>query len=343
MIILLIFLVSLVVSFFGSYLCIALAKKLKIMDVPGSRSSHKTPKPRTGGIAIFFAFVVCFTIGLTWKNVGITQTQLAGLIVGLTCFFIFGLLDDILKFKAIMKALIPLMIVILTMALGLVIKTLTFPFFGRIELGILSIPFTLLWIFFFTNVFNFMDGIDGLAAGFSSVAALFLFVVAAITNNYLVMIISIAILGSTLGFLKHNFPPSKIFMGDSGSLFLGFLFSELLVLGEITNTIPFTIPSLLLGVFVFDGAFTIIRRLLRGKNIFLAHKEHLYQRLLRVGFSHRKVSLMNYALSVILGLLALLILLSVHLISLLALIAGFMILLLWALYVASLEKSCFRS
>lgn len=342
MLMLLVFLVSLAVSFFGSYICIALAKKFKIVDMPGSRSSHKTPKPRTGGIAIFFAFAVSFSMGLIWKNVGLTQTQLAGLVIGFVCFFIFGLLDDILKFKAPIKAFVPLIIIMLSIAMGMVIKTLTIPFFGRIELGVLSVPLTLLWVFFFTNIFNFMDGIDGLAAGFSSIVSLFLLIVAAITGNYLIMVIAIAILGSSLGFLKHNFPPARIFMGDSGSLFLGFLFSEILVLGEITNSIPFTVPALLFGVFVFDGAFTILLRLLQGKNIFLAHREHLYQRLLMAGFSHQKVSLINYAISVILGLFALTILLSVNLISFLVLIAGFMVLLLWAIYATNLEKSLFR-
>lgn len=342
MIIALVFLISLTLSFFGTYICIAFAKKLRIIDMPGPRSSHKIPTPRTGGIAIFFAFVVSFVVGIAGKGIGLNQTQLVGLVLGFVCLFIFGLLDDILKFKAPIKAVVPLIIIATTIALGLDIKALTLPFLGRIELGILSVPLTLLWVFFFTNVFNFMDGIDGLAAGFSSVASLFLFIVAAITGNYFIMIASIAILGSALGFLKHNFQPARIFMGDGGSLFLGFIFSEILVLGETSKTIPFTIPLLVLGVFIFDGAFTIMRRFLSGKNIFIAHREHLYQRLLKAGFSHRRVSLINYMLTFTLGLLALTLLFSVPLISVLALISGLMVLVLWVIYVTRIEKSHFR-
>jgi UDP-GlcNAc:undecaprenyl-phosphate GlcNAc-1-phosphate transferase len=189
---------------------------------------------------------------------------------------------------------------------GVVLTRLAIPYWGEIELGWAGYVLTFLWILGLTNAYNFMDGLDGLAAGVAVIAAAFLCAIAFQQKSVFVYISSYVLLAGAAGFLLFNFPPAKIFMGDIGSAFLGFTFATLAVIGSSLDLgrLSFYIVPMLLFHFIFDTFFTFVRRLMRGEQIHLAHRTHLYQLLNRTGYSHRAVSLFHYAVTAAQGVAA---------------------------------------
>jgi len=178
--------------------------------------------------------------------------------------------------------------------------TITIPFFGEVSLGIIGIPLTFLWITGLTNAYNFMDGIDGLAGGQAVVAGLGWATIGWVIQNPFLLIIGLLLSASSLGFLMHNWSPARIFMGDVGSTFLGYTFAviPLMAMGNNPN-IPL-VGILLVWPFVFDTSITMLRRWMRGENIFISHRSHLYQRLVTAGYSHATV-VMYYIVMALLG------------------------------------------
>lgn len=299
---LLIFLCSLVlaaVSTFG-------LTKLKVASVKEAldpRRVHTRPTPHSGGIAIFLAVLVALFI-----FVPLRLAYFRGLIAGALVIFFLGLLDDIWELPPWGKLIGQCLAAGLAMALGVKIGSLV-PGFGQpVAAWFLTYPVTFLWLIGMVNAFNLIDGIDGLAAGVAAIGALTLAWVAVLTGNLLLALIDLSLAGAALGFLVFNFPPARIFMGDSGAMFLGYMLAALAVLGgakRVTLT-ALMVPIVALGVPIIETIFTIWRRYRRGAPIFQADRDHLHHRLLALGWSNRRVVLIVYLMTAVLGVAAIL-------------------------------------
>lgn len=285
-------------------LAMKLAYKIGAVDKPNARKVHTKIMPRMGGLGIYLAYII--VILATQKM----NMQLAGLLLGSTILVVLGIFDDMKDLNAKFKLLIQILAAVIVMAFGVRIEFMTNVFGGgAIYLDILSLPITLLWIVGITNAINLIDGLDGLAGGIATIAALSMAVVGWIYGQYLMASMAIILAGATMGFLRYNFHPAKVFMGDTGSLFLGFNLSVLAIMGVAKSVtfISLAAPVLVLGVPIFDTFFAILRRKMNHKPIFAADKDHLHHRLLGMGFSHRKTVLIIYAISFFLALSAILI------------------------------------
>ncbi len=306
---------SLVLSYFGTQRIKRWALNRGVIDIPNQRSSHKDPTPRGGGMAIVASFlIVMLLIGLFRSN---NTMQYWGLIInGLTIAGL-GFLDDLYTLPRTPRIIAWIVITVVSIIFGIELNTITLPILGVIRFGFLSPLVTFLWLIGVTNLFNFMDGIDGLAGCEALIVAGFLAVIAFYAGNTLVFSASVVIFGAVLGFLPHNFPTAKIFMGDGGSNFLGYLFAALAVIGSQgdQSQIPFIIPVILLSMFLWDGGTTLIKRLPKGKDWLEPHRDHYYQRLIKLGYTHKQVTSLYSVLNLILGVIALLFLQSNEFIS----------------------------
>lgn len=289
-----------IVTFLASLILVPIVKKIAIhinaMDEPNERKIHKVPMPRLGGLAIFLAFLLGYML------YGEISTQMLSILIGSFLLILVGIIDDIHSVKARYK----LIVQIVAAAIVVLYGDLSFTelsvfgyniYFNDFFGALLSIIF----IVAITNAINLIDGLDGLAAGISSIYFLTIAIIAFILNRIggLDVIISLIMLGSTLGFLFHNFPPAKIFMGDTGSLFLGFMISIIALLGyKVTTFTSLIVPIIILAIPIFDTVFAILRRLLKGQNIGVADKEHFHHQLLKMKYSPTKSILIIYAIDI---------------------------------------------
>ena len=289
-----------IVTFLASLILVPIVKKIAIhinaMDEPNERKIHKVPMPRLGGLAIFLAFLLGYML------YGEISTQMLSILIGSFLLILVGIVDDIHSVKARYK----LIVQIVAAAIVVLYGDLSFTelsvfgyniYFNDFFGALLSIIF----IVAITNAINLIDGLDGLAAGISSIYFLTIAIIAFILNRIggLDVIISLIMLGSTLGFLFHNFPPAKIFMGDTGSLFLGFMISIIALLGyKVTTFTSLIVPIIILAIPIFDTVFAILRRLLKGQNIGVADKEHFHHQLLKMKYSPTKSILIIYAIDI---------------------------------------------
>jgi len=281
-----------------------MAYKIGAVDKPNARKVHTKPMPRMGGLGIYLAYLVAV---LATQEITL---QLVGLLLGSSILVVLGIFDDIKDLNAKFKLLMQILAAVIVMAMGVRIEFMTNVFGGgAIYLDILSLPITLIWIVGITNAINLIDGLDGLAAGVAIIASGSMAIVGWLSEQYFMASMAIILLGSTLGFLKYNFHPAKVFMGDTGSLFLGFNLSVLAIMGVAKSVtfISLAAPILVLGVPIFDTFFAILRRKMNHKPIFAADKDHLHHRLLSMGFSHRNTVLIIYAISFFLAASAVLI------------------------------------
>ncbi|HHY47807.1 MAG TPA: undecaprenyl/decaprenyl-phosphate alpha-N-acetylglucosaminyl 1-phosphate transferase [Firmicutes bacterium] len=282
------------------------AVKFGFVDRPSERRVHDHVIPLLGGLAIMIAF---YLTSLSWLPLDRTMV---GLIAAGMFIFVVGLLDDYRKSRRELPAKVKLagqvIASIIAVLFGIKIKFVTNPLGGMIYLGMFSIPVTIIWMVSITNVVNLMDGLDGLAAGVSAIAAFALFVVAAGKGQEMSAMTAIALAGATVGFLRYNFNPAKIFMGDAGAMFIGFLLAAVSTVGALkgATTVALTIPFLALGIPIFDTAFAIVRRVREGKPIYIADKGHIHHRLLAMGLSQRQAVITLYSLASLLGLSAVL-------------------------------------
>ncbi|MDG5471580.1 MraY family glycosyltransferase [Jeotgalibacillus sp. ET6] len=289
--------VGIVMALVLSIILTPLVKKFAIAigatDTPDARKVHKKIMPRMGGLAIFFSFIIALIV-----------TQPAGqytwpIVVGASIIILTGALDDRFQLSPKLKVL-GQVIAALTVILwgGVQVEFINLPFGGRLEFGYLAIPLTLLWIIGITNAINLIDGLDGLAAGVSSIALITISGMAIIMGDTYVAMIGAILAASTIGFLVYNFHPAKIFMGDTGSLFLGFMISVLALLGfKNITVISLLVPILILGVPISDTFFAIIRRIVNKKPISAPDKSHLHHCLLNAGFSHKETVLIIYGIA----------------------------------------------
>ncbi|MFS0775289.1 MraY family glycosyltransferase [Neobacillus sp. 3P2-tot-E-2] len=296
--------ITLIVCFVISILITPLIKKLAVSigatDKPNQRKVHQSTMPRLGGLAIFISFILGMFI-LQPVNPASIAILIGGFIIVFT-----GICDDLFELSAKYKLLGQLVAAFSVVFLGdLQVIFINLPFGGHLEFGYLSIPITILWIVGITNAINLIDGLDGLAAGVSSIALVTISGMALIQGNMFVVAVGAIVLMGTLGFLYHNFHPASIFMGDTGALFLGFIISVLSLLGYKNVTfISFIIPVIILGVPISDTFFAIMRRIINKQPLSAPDKSHLHHCLLRLGYTHRQTVLLIYAMAAFFGLVA---------------------------------------
>ena len=301
------FFVALLLVLFSTPLVIKLAFKVGAIDIPkDDRRVHKQPMPLLGGLAIYIGVV--FT-SLVFVPVDKT---LISILLGGTIVLISGIIDDLWGLSPKLKMFFQLLAGICLIIGDVKVDFITNPFSIAnkvIYLNYLSIPITLFWVVGITNTINLIDGLDGLAAGVAAVSSLSFALVAGKFGYTNVIIISIILAGSCIGFLPFNFNPAKIFMGDTGALFLGFILAALSIEGVMKSvaTIAVIVPILILGVPIFDTTFAIFRRVLNGKSITIGDKGHLHHRLLAKGYSQRKTVMILYVVSAVFGMFAVLI------------------------------------
>ncbi|WP_246942781.1 MraY family glycosyltransferase [Bacillus pinisoli] len=277
-----------------------LAIKIGATDQPNHRKVHLSSMPRLGGLAIFFSTLLGLFI---LKPI---HPALISMLIGSFIIILTGVLDDLYEISAKYKLLGQLIAAIVVIYGGVIVKFINLPLGIQLELGLFSIPLTLLWIIVVTNAINLIDGLDGLAAGISSIVLFTISIMAMINGNEFVMTVSLIILASTLGFLPFNFHPAKIFMGDTGALFLGFIISVISLLGFKNITLfSLLVPIIILGVPLSDTFFAIVRRLIKRQPLSTPDKSHFHHCLIRLGFSHQSSVLLMYLLSTIFAVAAL--------------------------------------
>lgn len=278
------------------------AFRIGAVDQPNYRKVHTAIMPRIGGLAIFGAFLIGYLI-LRPDDVHST-----GIIVGAAIIILTGFLDDMLEITAKAKIFgqLAAALVVVTWG-GLQIEFINIPFGGQLEFGYLGIPITIIWIIGITNAINLIDGLDGLAAGVSTIALISLSIMAIIMGDPFVTATAAILAASSFGFLFFNFHPAKIFMGDTGSLFLGYMISVLALLGfKNVAVVSLIIPIIMLGVPISDTFFAIVRRIRMKQKIMAPDKSHLHHCLLNTGFSHRQTVLIIYGIAALFGLAAIL-------------------------------------
>lgn len=296
--------VSFFVAFMLSLLITPISKKISYkvgaIDYPKDRGVHSKPMPLAGGTAIVFAFVATVLLVLPFVN-SYDKSEIFGLIIGGILISVVGFLDDIYDLNARVKLLFQLLAALIVIYTGTTIDYINIPFVGRVVLGNLDIIITIIWIVGITNAVNLIDGLDGLAAGVSSIAAICLLLLSLMSNTQvpIAIILTASLAGSCLGFLPHNFNPATIFMGDTGSTFLGFSLAVISIQGSLKSYTALTIFSatFVLGLPIFDTFFAIIRRVITGKPIMQADRGHLHHRLVDRGYSHKKAVLTLYGVS----------------------------------------------
>lgn len=307
---LLIFLTALIVVVFAVPEVQALALKYGWIDRPNSRKVHQKPMVRLGGIAICLGTITALSLGLLlggWNPL-LTPSilQIGWVLLGGLGFFLVGLLDDLLGLSPILRLLLQAAIASLVWWAGVQIAFLEIPGFGLLHVGWLSLPITVIWLTGVVNAINWIDGLDGLASGVCGIAALVIFIVCLFMEQTAAAIVMLAIAGSLSGFLYHNFNPAKIFMGDGGSYFIGFMIAGVSIVGLVKSAAATAIfiPFLILAVPLLDMSAVIAARLYHGKSPFVADQRHLHHRLLQAGLSHRFAVYVIYALTLWVGSLA---------------------------------------
>jgi UDP-GlcNAc:undecaprenyl-phosphate/decaprenyl-phosphate GlcNAc-1-phosphate transferase len=283
-----------------------LAPRIGAVDEPDKRRVHAKVTPTAGGLAIFIAFWVPTVVANRPLD-----TTFVGIFVGSAILLVICLIDDIIGLPPLPRLGGQVLVAIITYVWGVQISGLTNPLsvFGEYQylaLGWLSGPLTVLWIVLVVNAMNWLDGLDGLAAGVSGIAALTLGFMAWQSDLGLVAMATFALAGACLGFLPYNFNPARIFMGDTGAMFLGYMLATLAIAGtfKVPTVVAVFAPFLVLGVPIFDSISTILKRLSQGNSIYVADKQHLHHRLLARGLSTRQAVLVMYGLSTVLCLVA---------------------------------------
>src|SRR5215469_5212875 len=276
------------------------------------RDLHKTPLPRYGGVAIFLSFLISVGVGLlAGRHIPAVATlpirTLMAILVPGALIFLLGLCDDVRSVGPYFKFAVQGVAATMLFAGGLKILDLPF-FFGSRHFGWhFGLPLTILWVIGITNAFNLIDGLDGLAAGSALFSTLVVFVVALFSGSSLVSLLTIALAGATLGFLRFNFNPATIFLGDCGSLFIGFMLSALALQGaqKSPTVVAVAIPVVSFGLPILDTVLSVLRRFIGGRPVFTADRDHIHHKLLERGLSQRQVVILLYAVSGLFALLSL--------------------------------------
>ena len=297
--------VALVVALVSTPVVKNLAIRVKAVDVPkDGRRIHDHPIPRMGGLAIFLGFLLSVLLFLE------LTPQMRGMLLGAVIIVVLGIFDDIYSLPAMFKFVVQIVAALVAVLSGNVIEAVSNPnvFSSDLywELGWLSIPVTVIWIVAITNAVNLIDGLDGLACGVSTISSMTLLVIAMSVGEVPIALMVAALCGGCLGFLPYNLNPAKIFMGDTGSTFLGFVLAVISVQGlfKLYTIISFVVPFLMLGLPIFDTCFAFIRRIAHGQSPMHADRSHIHHRLIDMGLNQKQAVATLYVISAILGLSA---------------------------------------
>ncbi|MCD6298792.1 MAG: undecaprenyl/decaprenyl-phosphate alpha-N-acetylglucosaminyl 1-phosphate transferase, partial [Deltaproteobacteria bacterium] len=303
-----IFLLSLGLCLNLTPIVIRVAEKYNLVDPPSERDVHTRPIPRFGGIAIYISFFLPFSLALFYNtkvlDLLVPDRRVIFLVLGASLMFGLGLWDDFKRLKPRIKFSIQFISALLAYYGGIQINVLSSPWSsGSMALGWLSLPATVLWFILVINAINLIDGLDGLAAGVTLFASLVLLVLCISSENFLVAMGFASLGGAALGFLRYNFNPASIFMGDSGSYFLGYMLAALSIFGSVKGqaTVAILIPILALGVPLMDTLLAPIRRFVLGKRMFKPDTGHFHHRLLKLGLSQRRAVILLYVITVCMG------------------------------------------
>ena len=283
-----------------------LSIKVNAIDYPRARGLNKEPIPRMGGVAIVAGFMVAMGMLLMFMP-DLRTLQFIGFIVGGFVIALLGMMDDIYQLRALTKLIGQIVAAIIIVATGTRVTFLDslFPaFLSRID-----IPITIIWIVGVTNAVNFIDGVDGLAAGVASIACVSLTALCILSGSGTAVVFAIALAGACLGFLPRNFSPADVYMGDTGSMFLGYVLAVTSVIGVYKSAALLTIviAVLALALPIFDTVFAMLRRLITHKPIMEADRGHLHHKLIDKGYSHKKTVVILYLISAVMGGIAVLI------------------------------------
>jgi len=283
----------------------SLAFRVRAVDVPkDGRRMHDHPIPRMGGLAIFFGFILSVLLFLP------LTAQLRGMLLGGAVIVVLGVFDDIFALPALPKLLVQICAALIAVGTGCRIDFLSnFNIFSSEpfwELGWLSVPISVFWVVGITNAVNLIDGLDGLACGVSTISSMTFLVIALIVSEPDIAVLTAALAGACIGFLPYNMNPARIFMGDTGSTFLGFILACASIQGlfKFYAVFSFAVPFLMLGLPIFDTTFAILRRLAHGQSPMHPDRGHIHHRLIDMGFSQKQAVAMLYIISAILGLSA---------------------------------------
>lgn len=289
---------------------IKFALQCGVVDKPGERKIHSKPVPTLGGTVVFAGFIsavfACFPVlpnELTPREI----YAVLGISLGAALSFLLGLFDDLFSLPAGRKFLFQVLIATAGILFGIKIGFLSGFDSEYIYLsGPLTVILTIFWITALVNAINLIDGLDGLATGITSIAAAAFLVLGLIQGQIAASLLSAAVLGASLGFLPYNFHPAKVFLGDSGSLLLGYLLATISIIGPFKTTTAFTVvlPILILGLPLFDTSYAILRRTVSGRKLYEADMGHVHHQLARRGLSHRATVLILYGIAVILAIIA---------------------------------------
>ncbi|MBQ3181998.1 MAG: undecaprenyl/decaprenyl-phosphate alpha-N-acetylglucosaminyl 1-phosphate transferase [Clostridia bacterium] len=334
-IVILAFVIALILAYATTPLTIRLAFKINALDIPkDARRMHKKPTPRIGGIAIIYGFLISVFCFANFVIDGTPNWSLIGIITGAVLIAALGFFDDLNPKPAILKFGIQIIAAIIPVLCGVRVIAVTNPFTDmmiRVPEW-LSFGGSVLWIVGVTNAVNLIDGLDGLAAGVSSIASVALLSILLMQHNanLTMVVLTAALAGACFGFLPFNFNPAKTFMGDVGATFLGFILGCSSIQGPFKTYVSFIIPFLIIGLPIFDTAFAILRRIIKGQGIMTPDRGHMHHRLIDNGFSHKTTVIILYALSAVLAVSAIVLFVSDFLRALLIMVAmvvlaGFMV------------------
>ena len=300
------FILSGILSYALTPLVKRFAYKIGAIDVPkDSRRMHKKPTPRLGGLAIFIGFMGAMLVFYKF------DVQMLSILIGAMIIVVLGIFDDVLALGAKFKFIVQ----IIAAAIPVCIGGMKIEFFSNLNplssepyfsLGIFAIPVTIIWIVGITNAVNLIDGLDGLAVGVSSIASLTMLAVALLNYEFGVAVTMACLTGACLGFIPYNFNPAEIFMGDTGSTFLGYMLATMSISGffKFYAVVSFAVPLLILGLPIFDTASAITRRVLEGRSPMSPDRGHVHHRLVDMGFNVKQAVAILYAISGTLGLAA---------------------------------------
>ena len=290
------FVIALIVTYICTPLVRTLAVKIGAIDAPDARKVHQVSIPRLGGLAIYIGYMLSLLYSV--KDI----SSVKGLLIGSVILVAVGIWDDV-------KQIGPK-----TKLLGQIVAALMLPIFDNaihfisigdhmLYLEYLSIPLTVFWIVGFTNIVNLIDGLDGLAAGISLIACIAICIVTLQMGQVDLACITLALAGAACGFLRYNFNPAKIFMGDTGSMLLGYTMAAISVMGSVKTaaTVGLVVPVIVLGLPILDTLFAIVRRRINGRPVFQPDKGHLHHRLLAMGLTQKQAVLLMYAITAVLG------------------------------------------
>ena len=299
-----------------------LAHRVGAIDIPtDTRRIHRQPIPRLGGLAIFAGFLLSLIL---FADI---TTQVRGILIGSVIIVVLGIIDDIITLRAYVKFFVQIFAALVAVYHGVVIEVFSNPFVFSGEefvfLGFLSIPITVIWIVGITNSVNLIDGLDGLAVGVSTISSVVMLIIALLLEEPNVAIIMAGLTGACIGFLPYNFNPAKIFMGDTGALLLGYVLATVSIIGlfKFYAVVSFAAPFLVLAVPLFDTSFAFMRRLLKGQNPMSPDRGHFHHRLLDLGLSQKQAVAILYAVSGLLGFVAVVITVSDGMSALILIIA----------------------